>query len=550
MKNLVTSIIATLICTVTFAQSPQLFNYQGVARDNMGVVVENQNVGLRLSILSGSTTGTVMYSETQTVTTNDFGLFSVQIGGGTVVSGSLGGVNWGSNTHFIKVEMDAAGGSAYTLMGTSQLLSVPYALYAESAGTSGATGPTGATGSIGLTGPAGPQGPTGTITSGTTSQTLYHNGSSWTASSNLFHDGVNVGIGTTSPSAKLSISGGSDKGLTVSSNGTADNFTTRIINLSTGTGLAVTSNGSLPGYPAIPAAIYSVGNTGSNGIFSTAKSAGQHGVYAQGENGANAIFGRVFTGTGYSGKFEGGSGVLIDGSTSSLSAVTTVNVNYSGAQDVIGIQSSSLPQVGYGVGVSGEGGYRGVTGLGNGGSYNVSSIGVYGNATGSAGSRYGVYGYANMSSGTAAYGVYGLAGGATNVYAGFFSGDVYSSGSYLPSDKMLKTDIGEVTDALSIVNDLKVHSYHYRTEEFEVMHLQEGLRYGFVADELKQILPQFIKTTIQPLTTSDNEKHDGSSEETLEFEAVNYTELIPILTKAIQEQQDQIEELKKLIEEK
>lgn len=171
MKRFTTTLTLILIgFLIGFAQSPQKFNYQGVARDNGGNIIANQNIGLRLSILSGSMNGTVQYSETQHVTTNDFGLFTIAIGDGTPVSGSFNGVGWGSNSHFLKMEMDPAGGSAYQLMGTSQLLSVPYALYAENSGTPGPTGPTGSQGPQGIQGPAGqngtngavgPQGPTG-----------------------------------------------------------------------------------------------------------------------------------------------------------------------------------------------------------------------------------------------------------------------------------------------------------------------------------------------------------------------------------------------------
>ncbi len=169
MKYLInaTIVFAFIVPTLLFAQAPNQMNYQGVARDNGGNVLANQNIGLRLSVLSGSINGAVEYSETQATTTNSFGLFNVQVGTGSVVSGSFPNISWGNNNHFIKLEMDATGGTSYVLMGTSQLLSVPYALYAETSGTPGPTGPqgipgpTGSSGSTGSTGPTGPQGPTG-----------------------------------------------------------------------------------------------------------------------------------------------------------------------------------------------------------------------------------------------------------------------------------------------------------------------------------------------------------------------------------------------------
>ena len=125
------SLIATLILTTTvFAQAPQKMSYQAVIRDNGNVLVASIPVGMRISVLQGSATGIAVYVETQTISTNVNGLVSLQIGNGTVVSGTFGGIDWGAGPYFIKTETDPSGGSSYTITGTSELLSVPYALYA------------------------------------------------------------------------------------------------------------------------------------------------------------------------------------------------------------------------------------------------------------------------------------------------------------------------------------------------------------------------------------------------------------------------------------
>lgn len=147
-SKIVLSFYLLLMANIVIAQVPQQFNYQGVARDNSGVELANQAISLRISLHSGSPIGTAIYQETQSSITNQFGLFNLQIGSGTVVSGTFNTIPWGSNTYYVQVEMDATGGTNYTDMGTSQLLSVPYALYAETSSTS-------------LAGPAGPEGPTG-----------------------------------------------------------------------------------------------------------------------------------------------------------------------------------------------------------------------------------------------------------------------------------------------------------------------------------------------------------------------------------------------------
>jgi hypothetical protein len=132
MKHLFTLLIATFLSCAVWAQTPQSFRYQAVARDNSGNVLANQNVSFRISILSGSVAGTMVYYETHTgLSTNAFGLVEMEIGKGTPVTGTFSSINWGSNSYFVKVEMDPAGGSAWQTLSTSQLLSVPYALHAK-----------------------------------------------------------------------------------------------------------------------------------------------------------------------------------------------------------------------------------------------------------------------------------------------------------------------------------------------------------------------------------------------------------------------------------
>ena len=134
MKKLILTITLALVVTLTsYAQPPQAFNYQAVVRDNSGEILQNQNVGIRISIHDETTLGTIVYQETFSETTNDFGLVNLQIGNGTPTIGTFTGIEWGSNSKFLEIEIDTAGGSNYTTMGTSELLSVPYAMFAEDA---------------------------------------------------------------------------------------------------------------------------------------------------------------------------------------------------------------------------------------------------------------------------------------------------------------------------------------------------------------------------------------------------------------------------------
>jgi len=111
-------------------QAPNLINYQGSAFDN-GAPVTNDTISLRMSILQTSYNGTSAYVETHSVLTNDFGIFSLKIGSGTVISGDITTIDWGADSYYLKTELDPVGGTAYVLMGTTQLLSVPYSLYSQ-----------------------------------------------------------------------------------------------------------------------------------------------------------------------------------------------------------------------------------------------------------------------------------------------------------------------------------------------------------------------------------------------------------------------------------
>ena len=136
MKKLL-SIFLSVISITLIAQVPQGVGYQGVATDANGIELVNQAISIRASILSGSATGTVEWEETHATITDTFGLFALTIGQGITTGGgtqtSFSDISWGANTHFLKIEMDVTGGSNYSFMGTNQMMSVPYALYAESA---------------------------------------------------------------------------------------------------------------------------------------------------------------------------------------------------------------------------------------------------------------------------------------------------------------------------------------------------------------------------------------------------------------------------------
>jgi hypothetical protein len=134
MKKLFTTILTAMIAASTaFAQSPQKMSYQAVIRDADDNLVKNEQVGMQISILKGSVNGQAVYRETHAPNTNENGLVTLQIGEGSVVFGSMSNIDWSDGPFYIKTETDPEGSSNYTLTITSQLLSVPYAFYAETA---------------------------------------------------------------------------------------------------------------------------------------------------------------------------------------------------------------------------------------------------------------------------------------------------------------------------------------------------------------------------------------------------------------------------------
>ena len=136
MKQTLNILLFILLASITYAQAPQGIPYQAVARNSSGAVLASTNISVRFTIRDSIATGAIKYRETHSVTTTSQGMFSVNVGQGTPVTGMFSGINWGTNAKFLQVELDPAGGTSYIDMGTQQMMSVPYAKYAETSGTS------------------------------------------------------------------------------------------------------------------------------------------------------------------------------------------------------------------------------------------------------------------------------------------------------------------------------------------------------------------------------------------------------------------------------
>jgi Collagen triple helix repeat (20 copies) len=161
MKQVLLVLSTFFIVGKLTAQIPQKMSYQAVIRDNNSALVVNTTIGMRISLLANGINGTPVYIETQTPTTNLNGLVSVRIGEGDVEQGLFSDIDWSMGNYFIKTETDLLGGNNYTITGATQLLSVPFAMYADNAGNPGLPGPQGIQGETGPAGPQGIQGETG-----------------------------------------------------------------------------------------------------------------------------------------------------------------------------------------------------------------------------------------------------------------------------------------------------------------------------------------------------------------------------------------------------
>ncbi len=432
-KILLTAISFFLSLGVVLAQAPNKFNYQGIARNTAGQALANQALGLQLTIRTGSATGTTEFQETHTVTTNAYGLYKVEVGTGTNVSGSISAVSWATGSKYMQVEIDPAGGTNYTSLGNTELLSVPYALYAAD----GNPGPQGPAGQQGLQGPAGIPGATGPAGSaninGTAGKIIKFTGATTGGNSLINDNDTTVNIGGFFPSNfnsnvlhKMSINSGNNIGLEIDNYGSSspglfvetDNGQNGAIYAkNTGTGGAAIEVFSPNGAVGITAWAHTPGAS----IYSRNSSSGRaiHG-FSNGNEGT-AIKGEKFGSNGFAGWFESAySGAVLDSGI--------VRIDYDGnvaSLDHIGLDARVVPNPAsnYGIGLKGTGGWYGVFGqsshTGTAGNY-----GVYGFAKNNGGASYGVYGisYNNTGSSTGnKYGVYGRASGGANNYAGYFS---------------------------------------------------------------------------------------------------------------------------------
>ena len=558
MKRIGAILVFCFVAFVLVAQPPQSFKYQAVVRNSSGELISNQAIGVRISIHDVSAGGTILYQETHTTSTNEFGLANFEIGKGTPTLGTFTDIGWGNNNKFLEIEIDSQGGINYISMGTSELVSVPYALFSESSADG-----------------------------------------YWEKSNeDIYYNDGNIGIGTPNPIYPLEINGttliGTDsKGIRLRTNGAIADIE------SLGTDLAINYQGYgntvmnvvsgnvgigtlTPAYP-----LHLVNSSGINwiaGFHNTSTSASSNGLVV---------------------RADGGIPLQVQNSTNSLLTIKnngyvgigTINPLYrfqvkesTDATFLVSIHNTSINGSGHGLAVRADGGdpfvvfsdgIRRLTVKNDGsvvigtntvpsnsrlqiegsGAYDamlrLNNIGTNGASffMGSTNSAWGggtnenlfVMGHgapasANIDITIDESGRLGIGttepsqkldvvgtGRFRNTTTGTVQNAVYQTydGTLITgsSDIRLKENIEPLKGSLEKINQLQGVSFNWKAEP------SMGRSIGFIAQEFEKIVPELVFTN----------QTDG-------YKGINYAEVSALLVEAMKEQQKTIEELKSRIE--
>jgi hypothetical protein len=593
MKKLILLICLFVTTNTLFAQAPQGVNYQTVVRNSAGVAIENQNVSIRFTVLQNSVNGTAVYVETHTATTSSLGLVNLVIGQGSATQGSFNTIDWATGSYFIQTEVDVAGGSNYVVAGTQQLMSVPYALFANTALNNNDADADSTNelqtllfdnnnGNLSLS-----QGNTITLpftSSGDnwgsqtvqTGASLSGNGTSANPLNvvGLLTDNQTLSLNSNS----LSISGGNS--VSLSSLALPGLWQVNNVNdLFTGQAVGIGSNDPASG--AARLLVFSPGASVNNNFSAAIR--GQvsgtdgfnNGVYGE-SNGVSVqnnfgVHGVAFNGNvsfGVLGRaLENAAGARSAGVSGQTSGAANINVGVEGGVSAtggnfnIGVLGTVGTAIGNTYGIYAENRQTGnttgfTTGLFATAEGRNDNYSIDGTSAGAVGNSYGTTGWA-FGQGPANYAIYGYVDPTSTPvttlnYAGYFEGNVLVTGTFSnPSDEKLKNNLRPMNSVLSGIMQLNPLKYFYTKEAIEKIKVPSVEQYGFTAQNIASVFPELVKKEIAPVynvkkVEGPNGKPHYVKEkvEDINFSSVNYIGLIPILTHAIQEQQQIIEELK------
>lgn len=378
MKKILLSLGIMLGLFIAQAQAPEKMSYQAVMRNGSGQLLINQSIAIKVSILQGSPAGTLVYSERLTGNTNANGLISMEIGTGTILSGVFSAIDWPAGSYYLKTETDPAGGTNYTIAGTSQLLSVPYAMYAKSAGGTGGSFVIPYTNTVNNASTlfslvndgdgTSVEGINNTTTSSISSvRGIVNNVSPGGFSSgvrgiNNGTGGLGVGVWGSQNGSGWGVYGVTPNGLGVYGNASA-NGTGVYANSNTGTGLTATSNNG------IPASISIFNNANNNNVLNVSSV------------GNGTVVNVTTTGNGAGVQSSTGAGFGLHGITSAQTSAGIVGDNNGNGEAVVGRTTSDIAGA--------------VVGRNDGGGYGVRGF----VATNTTGTSIGVFGQVGLNSG-------------------------------------------------------------------------------------------------------------------------------------------------------
>ncbi|NVO19044.1 MAG: tail fiber domain-containing protein [Bacteroidetes bacterium] len=640
-QYILTLIIGIFSLSLLVAQVPQKFNYQGLARSSSGAPLVTKTINLRLSILDGTSSGPVVYMETQLVITNQFGLFNTSVGSGTVIIGSMSTVPWSAGDKYLRVEMDPDGGTAWNNIGTTQLLSVPFAMYAMTpAGPQGPMGPQGPQGPQGVAGPVGPQGPTGPqgppgagSLSGTLNKVVKFTNATVGGDSQIFDDGNFVGIGATA-----SIPGGLER-FRINFDGGAGGYGGMNISTASATGkpfLSFGNNNALKSWLYLDGTdgdklkyqagggdrltltaggAMGLGTTSPNngnlhlnapnvidyeGLHMTHNASGVTGTdgflfgpYAPNSNdlvvwnfesgsirlGTNSMDRLMIDANGKTGigttSPDGQLTVLNNGSGLAAPTAHFKNTGTSGiglfvenaSTDATAVFTNSLGTTSSVVlSKFFDGGASDLMRIDNYDGLHIARVKLFGGSTGlngggclTASDSYGLV-LADISPSTGLITNIANAdrdGSGNNAFEPWTSGiscgnSTYkwsaiwsTNGTIQTSDERDKQNIRSLGYGINTVMALKPISFQWKNEQSR---MGTGTNLGFVAQDLEKVIPDAVVHSYVSQEEIDKAALAGRGNIEPDNYGVKYSELIPVLVKAIQDQQSQIEELKKEVE--
>ena len=476
MKKFIILLVVLFAGAGIIAQAPQKFSYQCVVRNTSNELVANHAVGIRATVLQGSQTGTVVYQETFNTLTNGNGLATIEIGSGTPVTGNFPSINWASGTYYLRTETDPAGGTNYTISGTNQLISVPYALHAKNAASYSETDP--------VFGAA----PAKNITSGNI--TNWNTAYSWGNHAGLYRPAGWVpawnDVGGKPVFATVATSGNYNdlinKPTIVNSPWTTTGFTIHYTKGNVGIGM------SDPLY--YPLTIY---NPYSSYI----------------------TFYNSTSGTGLNDGFQ-------IGTTHQGSPVWIWNCENSNMHFGTNNETRMI--------IHGDGHVEMTRSLDLNTDSNFGALHVQGKQALWWDGTYFSWGYDAVWNYFARKVSIGRAAdpGSNMLYV---QGSAFATGTWNSSDASFKKNISTIGNSLDRLMKVRGTRFEFRTDEFKDYHFTKGPQYGFIAQELEKEFPEVVRT-----------EGDG-------YKSVNYNGMIPVVLEAIKEQQKQIENQQKQIDE-